>query len=126
MIRRPPNSTPFPNTTPSRSEVYPPSVKIACPARPEPIEIDREQTAVLLVDMQNAFASTGGMLDLAGIDVKPAAAAVAKARRVVDAARDANVPVIYLVMGYPPDPSTAGGGGPPHPPQEVALWLMRE
>ena len=59
-------------------------MKIALPARPEPIEIDREQTAVLLVDMQNAFASTGGMLDLAGIDVKPAAAAVANARIVVE------------------------------------------
>lgn len=86
-------------------------MKIALPARPEPIEIDREETAVLLVDMQNAFASTGGMLDLAGIDVRPAAEAVANARLVVDAARDASVPVIYLVMGYPPDQSTAGGEG---------------
>jgi len=101
-------------------------VKIALPARPEPIEIDREQTAVLLVDMQNAFASTGGMLDLAGIDVKPAAAAVANARLVVDAARDANMPVIYLVMGYPPDQSTAGGDDSPNPRKEIALCLMRE
>ena len=101
-------------------------MKIALPARPEPIEIDREQTAVLLVDMQNAFASTGGMLDLAGIDVKPAAAAVANARVVVDAARDANVPVIYLVMGYPPDQSTAGGDDSPNPRKEIALCLMRE
>src|SRR6184192_4725367 len=105
---------------------YPASVKIALPARPEPIEIDREQTAVLLVDMQNAFASTGGMLDLAGIDVKPAAAAVANARLVVDAARDAGVPVIYLVMGYPPDQSTAGGEDSPNPRKELALCLMRE
>src|SRR5256884_2272272 len=126
MIRRPPNSTPFPNTTPSRSEVYPPSVRVAWPAGPEPLEIDPEQTAVLLVDMQNAFASTGGMLDLAGIDVKPAAAAVANARLVVDAARDANVPVIYLVMGYPPDQSTAGGEDSPNPRKEIALCLMRE
>jgi hypothetical protein len=29
-------------------------MKIALPARPAPIEIDREQTGVLLVDMQNA------------------------------------------------------------------------
>ncbi len=101
-------------------------MKIALPARPEPIEIDREQTAVLLVDMQNAFASTGGMLDLAGIDVKPAAGAVANARLVVDAARDANVPVIYLVMGYPPDQSTAGGDDSPNPRKEIALCLMRE
>src|SRR5216110_1212562 len=76
--------------------------------------------------MQNAFASTGGMLDLAGIDVKPAAAAVANARRVVEAARDANVPVIYLVMGYPPDQSTAGGEDSPNPRKEIALCLMRE
>jgi len=32
-------------------------VKIALTARPEPIEIDPERTAVLLVDMQNAFAA---------------------------------------------------------------------
>src|SRR2546430_15728555 len=76
--------------------------------------------------MQNAFASTGGMLDLAGIDVKPAAAAVANARLVVDAARDANVPVIYLVMGYPPDQSTAGGEDSQNPRKEIALCLMRE
>ena len=101
-------------------------MKVALPARPEPLEIDPEQTAVLLVDMQNAFASTGGMLDLAGIDVKPAAAAVANARLVVDAARDAHVPVIYLVMGYPPDQSTAGGEDSPNPRKEIALCLMRE
>ena len=101
-------------------------MKIALPARPEPLEIDREKTAVLLVDMQNAFASTGGMLDLAGIDVKPAAAAVANARLVVDAARDAKVPVIYLVMGYPPDQSTAGGEDSPNPRKEIALCLMRD
>src|SRR5713226_4484193 len=76
--------------------------------------------------MQNAFASTGGMLDLAGVDVQPAAAAVANARRVVDAARDAGVPVIYLVMGYPPDQSTAGGEDSPNPRKELALCLMRE
>jgi len=101
-------------------------MKIALPARPEPIEIDREQTAVLLVDMQNAFASPGGMLDLAGVDVQPAAEAVANARLVVDAARDASVPVIYLVMGYAADQSNAGGDDSPNPRKGLALCLMRE
>jgi ureidoacrylate peracid hydrolase len=101
-------------------------VKIALPARPDPIEIDRERTAVLLVDMQNAFASKGGMLDLAGVDVKPAAGAVAKARLLADAARTAGVPVIYLVMGYAPDQSNAGGPDSPNPRKELALCLMRE
>src|SRR6202171_1101906 len=76
--------------------------------------------------MQNAFASVGGMLDRAGVDVQPAAGAVANARLVVDAARAAGVPVIYLVMGYPPDQSTAGGVDSPNPRKELALCLMRE
>src|SRR5947209_7579568 len=41
--------------------------------------------------MQNAFASKGGLLDLAGIDVEPAGAAVAKARVLADAARSAGI-----------------------------------
>jgi len=31
-------------------------------ARPEPIEIDLHRTAVIVVDMQNAFVSKDGML----------------------------------------------------------------
>src|SRR5207245_4150001 len=82
--------------------------------------------ALLLVDMQNAFASKGGLLDLAGIDVEPAGAAVAKARVLADAARAAGIPVIYLVMGYAPDQSNAGGEDSPNPRKELALCLMRE
>ena len=76
--------------------------------------------------MQNAFASRGGMLDLAGIDVRPAAEAVDNARLLLDSARAAGIPVIYLVMGYPPDQSTAGGEESPNPRKELALCLMRE
>jgi ureidoacrylate peracid hydrolase len=101
-------------------------VKFTLPARPEAIEIDREKTAVLLVDMQNAFASKGGLLDLAGVDVKPAAHAVAKARAIADAARAVGIPVIYLVMGYAADQSNAGGEDSPNPRKELALCLMRE
>src|SRR5437899_8903579 len=76
--------------------------------------------------MQNAFASQGGMLDLAGIDVGPAREAVAKTRLLADAARAAGIPVIYLVMGYAPDQSNAGGEDSPNPRKELALCLMRE
>ena len=31
------------------------------PAKPEPIEIDLHRTAVIVVDMQNAFVSKGGI-----------------------------------------------------------------
>ena len=57
------------------------------PAQPEPISLELERTALIVVDMQNAFASPGGMLDLAGIDVTPARDAVAKASLVLEAAR---------------------------------------
>ena len=99
---------------------------VLLPARPEPLTIAPERTAVLLVDMQNAFASQGGMLDLAGIDVGPARDAVANARLMADAARAAGIPVIYLVMGYAPDQSNAGGEDSPNPRKELALCLMRE
>src|SRR5438034_2610706 len=110
---------------PSRVRLFVP-VDIVLPARPEPISITRERTALVLVDMQNAFASKGGMLDLAGLDVTQAGAAVANARLVADAARSAAIRIIYLVIGYPPDQSTAGGDDSPNPRKELALCLMRE
>ena len=99
---------------------------VELPAEPAPIVLDLDRTALLVVDMQNAFASPGGMLDLAGIDVRPAREAVENARVVSQAARSARLPVIYLTIGYPPDQSTAGGPDSPNPQKELALCLMRE
>jgi ureidoacrylate peracid hydrolase len=96
------------------------------PAEPEPISLELERTAVLVVDMQNAFASPGGMLDLAGVDVARAGDVVANASLVCEAARAAGLPVIYLVIGWPEDGSTAGGPDSPNPRKELALRLMRE
>ncbi|GAI12601.1 unnamed protein product, partial [marine sediment metagenome] len=39
--------------------------KIAIEAKPEPLEIDLSRTAILVVDMQNAFVKKGGMLEKA-------------------------------------------------------------
>jgi ureidoacrylate peracid hydrolase len=76
---------------------------VEIPADPEPLSLDLARTAFLVVDMQNAFASPGGMLDLAGIDVAPARDAVANARLVCEAARSAGMHVIYLTIGWPAD-----------------------
>ena len=99
---------------------------VEIPAEPEPLSLDLDRTALVVVDMQNAFASPGGMLDLAGIDVAPARDAVANARLVCEAARAAGMVVIYLTMGWPADGSTAGGPDSPNPQKELALRLMRE
>ncbi len=95
-------------------------------AEPESIELDLDRTALLVVDMQNAFASSGGMLELAGVDIRPAKDAVANARLVCEAARAAGIPVVYLTIGWPADQSTAGGPESPNPRKELALRLMRE
>lgn len=99
---------------------------VEIPADPEPLSLDLARTAFLVVDMQNAFASPGGMLDLAGIDVAPARDAVANARLVCEAARSAGMHVIYLTIGWPADGSTAGGADSPNQQKELALRLMRE
>ncbi len=99
---------------------------VEIPAEPEPITLDLDRTALVVVDMQNAFASPGGMLDLAGIDVAPARSAVANARLVCEAARSVGMAVIYLTIGWPADGSTAGGPDSPNPQKELALRLMRE
>ena len=99
---------------------------IELPAQPAALSLELARTALLVVDMQNAFASPGGMLDLAGVDVAPARDAVANTRLVREAAREAGLSVIYLTIGYPPDLSTAGGPDSPNPRKELALCLMRE
>ena len=40
--------------------------------QPEAIELDPKSAAVVVVDMQNAFAVKNGVFDLAGIDITPA------------------------------------------------------
>ncbi|HEV2030360.1 MAG TPA: cysteine hydrolase [Candidatus Dormibacteraeota bacterium] len=95
-------------------------------AEPAAISLDLDRSALLVVDMQNAFGSPGGMLDLAGVDIGPARDVIANAQLVCSAARRAGLPVIYLTMGYPADQSTAGGSDSPNPQKELALCLMRE
>ena len=53
---------------------------ITLAARPDPVRLSLEQSALVVVDMQNAFASKGGMLDIAGHDISKAAEIVAVKR----------------------------------------------
>jgi len=99
---------------------------VELPASPDALSLDLDRTALVVVDMQNAFASPGGMLDLAGIDVRPARDVIANVHMVIEAARRSGLPVVYLTIGYPPDLSTAGGIDSPNPQKEMALCLMRE
>jgi ureidoacrylate peracid hydrolase len=94
-------------------------------AKPEPLEIDFQKSAILVVDMQNAFASPHGMLDLAGLDISGASQVIHAIRSVLEAARATQIPIVYLQMGYKPDLSNSGGLNSPNPRKELAMCLMR-
>ena len=94
-------------------------------ARPEPLRIDPSQTALIVVDMQNAYASPGGYLDLAGFDISGAAAAIEAVADAARTAREAGIPVIYFQNGWDPDYVEAGGPGSPNWHKSNAMKTMR-
>jgi ureidoacrylate peracid hydrolase len=96
------------------------------PARPEPIMLRTQETALIVVDMQNAYASPGGYLDLAGFDISGAAPAIEKIREATDAARAAGMPVIFFQNGWDADYVQAGGPGSPNWHKSNALKTMRK
>jgi ureidoacrylate peracid hydrolase len=85
-------------------------------AQPASIQIDTARTAVLVIDMQNDFGAKGGMFDRAGIDISMIQRAVAPTARVLSAARQAGIPVIYLKMAFQADLSDVG-------PADAPNWL---
>jgi ureidoacrylate peracid hydrolase len=99
---------------------------VTLPARPEPIRVLPHETALIVVDMQNAYASPGGYLDLAGFDIAGAKAATAKVVQAVEAARAAGVLVIFFQNGWDADYREAGGPGSPNWHKSNALKTMRK
>ena len=107
------------------SGLEPTGPAVVLPARPEPIRIEPSKTALVVVDMQNAYASPGGYLDIAGFDIAGAAAATERVVAAVDAARAAGVQVIFLQNGWDPGYMEAGGPGSPNWHKSNALKTMR-
>jgi ureidoacrylate peracid hydrolase len=85
-----------------------PSSTLSIEARLMPFTIDPSRTAVIVVDMQNDFASEGGAFARAGLDIVPVRNIVALTARVLAAAREASMKVIYLKMAFRPDLSDVG------------------
>lgn len=95
-------------------------------AKPEPIKIDLHKTAVIVVDMQNAFVSKGGMFDTFGWDISAAAGIIKNNKKIIDAARKAGCKIVYLKMSYEPDYSDSGGPESPNWHKELGLVMMRK
>ncbi|MDR3538741.1 MAG: pyrimidine utilization protein B [Acetobacteraceae bacterium] len=101
------------------------SATVTLPAQPEPLPIRVSEAALVVVDMQNAYASPGGYLDLAGFDISGAAAAIGNIRLAIDAARAAGMTVVFFQNGWDPDYQEAGGPGSPNWHKSNALKTMR-
>ena len=77
-------------------------------AKPEAVTVDLAKTVMIVVDMQNDFASKGGMFDLAGIDISMIQKVVGPTQKALAAARRAKLKIIYLRMGFRADLSDWG------------------
>lgn len=83
-------------------------------ARPEPVPIDPARAALIVVDMQNAFGSPGGMFDKLGIDISAIQAVVTPTRATIEAARRGAIRIVYLKMGFQADLSDLGAEDVPN------------
>jgi len=95
-------------------------------ARPEPVRIDLARTAVIVVDMQNAFMSPGGLFDKSDLPIDGAQAVMGPCRRFLDGVRRSGVNVVYVKMSYNADMSNAGGPDSPNWHKETGMVLMRK
>ena len=95
-------------------------------AKPEPIAFAAEGSALIVVDMQNAYATKGGYLDIAGFDVSNTGPVIARIADAVTAARAAGMLIVWLQNGWDPDYVEAGGPGSPNWHKSNAMKTMRK
>lgn len=98
---------------------------LALPARPEALEMDLAETALIVIDMQHAYLSTGGYLDLVGFDISGAPKVIEAVRGMVDAARAAGLTIIFVRNGFDPEQHEAGPASAPVYHKSNPLKFMR-
>lgn len=94
-------------------------------ASPEALRLDPKQTALIVVDMQNAYASQGGYLDLAGFDVSTTQPVIQNIKTAIEVAHAAGIQVIFFRNGWDAQYVEAGSAGSPNYHKSNALKTMR-
>lgn len=100
-----------------------PNRVVSLEALPAPLVIDPLRSAVIVVDMQHDFGSKGGMFDRAGIDISMIQSAIDPTTKVLAAARQAGIKIIYLKMGFRPDLSDLGAADSPNRIRHLRLGV---
>lgn len=72
------------------------------------MEVPREATALVVVDVQNGFCHPEGSFAQLDLDVSMCTAAIAGCRSLVEAAREGGLPVVYTRYAYRPDYADGG------------------
>ncbi len=72
-------------------------------AEPEPLDIEPGRTAVIVVDMQNAFVSEGGFFHPRGFDPEPTRRIIQPIQKICKAARENGNKVIFIAHVLSPD-----------------------
>lgn len=78
-------------------------MKVILEAKPQPLEIDPQATTIMVIDMQNASVSNGGLFDLSGIDVSKNQESISPIKRLTAVSRAKGRKVVYIVHQYSPD-----------------------
>ena len=98
---------------------------ITVPSEPEPVALETGRTALVVVDMQNAFCKPGGMFDLLGLlDEAQAKRAVAASAGVVESSRRRGIRAVFLRTVRPAASSPAGES--PHHYKSLGMAAVRE
>ncbi|MDO6443117.1 pyrimidine utilization protein B [Marinobacter sp. 2_MG-2023] len=96
------------------------------PGKPEALHMRASETALVVVDMQNAYSTIGGYLDKAGFDVSATGPVIQQIKRAIATARAAGIPVIFFQNGWDSEYVEAGGPGSPNWYKSNALKAMRK
>ncbi|WP_234191989.1 isochorismatase family protein [Pseudacidovorax sp. NFM-22] len=99
---------------------------LAIDARPGAVQWRTDETALIVVDMQNGFLKPGGYFDNVGYDLAHAPGTVAQVVVAVKAARQAGVQVIFIQSGFDAMHLCVGGDTAPVWHKSEAQVLMRE
>jgi ureidoacrylate peracid hydrolase len=100
--------------------------EVILPAQPEALALNITQTALIVVDMQNAYASKNGYLDKAGFDISKTSQVIVQTAKAIAAARKVNIPIVFFQNGWDKEYTEAGGPGSPNWYKSNALKTMRK
>ena len=127
MATNTPKNTTITSTTPVGVPNLPGApAPLVLPARPEPVALHAANSALIVVDMQNAYASIGGYVDSAGFDISGTQGTIANIARTIEASRAAGILVVFLQNGWDAGYVEAGGPGSPNWYKSNALKTMRK